>query len=43
MRFPRILRDEASDCYFVAGPTGPTTWRYHRSWWRALFELWGVA
>lgn len=38
MRYPCILRDEDSGLYFVAGETGPSTWRYHASCWRALIE-----
>lgn len=38
MRYPCILRDEDSGMYFVAESTGPRSWRYHRTWWRALIE-----
>jgi len=39
MRYPCILRDDESGLYFVAEASGPATWRYYRSWWRALVEL----
>jgi hypothetical protein len=40
MRYPCIMQDDDSGLYFVAESTGPTSWRYHRRWWRAAVELW---
>jgi hypothetical protein len=33
------MQDDDSGLYFVAEATGPQSWRYHKSWWRALAEL----
>lgn len=37
--YPCIMHDDDSGLYFVAGETGPVSWRYHKRWWRAFFEL----
>jgi hypothetical protein len=38
MKYPRILRDEETGCWFIADAGGPRSWHYHRAWWRALLE-----
>jgi hypothetical protein len=40
MKYPCVMHDDESGRYFVAGSTGPVSWRYHRYWWQALLELW---
>lgn len=37
--YPCILQDENSGYWFIAESTGPRSWRYHRTWLRAWFEL----
>jgi len=38
-RYPRVMRDLATDWWFVAGSTGPVSWRYHKHRWSARVEL----
>lgn len=40
MKYPCIMRDDASGFYFVATSTGPLSWKYHRFRWQAALELW---
>lgn len=39
MKYPCIMQDDDSRLYFVAESTGPRSWRYHRFWLRAWWEL----
>jgi hypothetical protein len=39
MTYPCIMRDDETGLWFVAESTGPRSWRYHRWWIMAWWEL----
>jgi hypothetical protein len=39
LTYPCIMQDDESGMYFIAGSTGPRSWRYHHRWWGAWWEM----